>query len=260
MKRFILNLFVLILVTCSLDSYSAGNEGEFYVGYAQIPINVSGLVDAQLSDWKTWGTSDDSRVFLPLSDGNRDGLGQGLTMGFQSKTFIPLLLECQIFPATGLISNLVLGFKINVINTRIFKFAISPKVGGSLFYQNLGTLTELNNEYDYVDLDGYIGETNNDPRVGDQISAQMIGLVNQISADLQLNLTKHIGFLFTAGISESRYADLQLSIDRNGVPLKIHYNDSAIVENDNNSIESANLDPKITSDGHYYSGSLIIAF
>ena len=88
----------------------------------------------------------------------------------------------------------------------------------------------------------------------------MVGGVGQITADMQINFNKTIGLLFSAGISEASYGDLQLVVDRDGVPVYFDTDDAAIVVADENSVESANLDPEITASGQYFSTSLVINF
>ena len=259
-----INLFKLFITFTILFfstlSFASSKDGDFYFGYSEIPITITGLENVQLSDWEEWTSFADARVYLPLSDGNRDGLGQGLNIGFKTRGFIPVLLELQIFPDNGIITNFLLGLKVNIINTNVFKFSFSPKIGPSLFYKSLGELTEIDNAYSYVDLDGIRGLSTDDPRVGDEISASMIGFVSQLSADFQINFTKKLGFILSAGYSESSFSTLSFMIDRDGVPITIEYDDPAIVVNDINSIESANLNPDIKSIGQYIASSLVLSF
>ena len=260
MKKNILLKTLLLALLCMLGFNTfAEEDGEFYFGYSQMPIEVSDLEDVHMSDWERWGTGSlESRVALSLSEGNRR-LAAGINFGFKSRKNIPFLCEFQIFLEESLVGNLLLGFKLHLLNTDIFKLSISPKVGGSLFYKSLGTI-ETFNGFSWVDVDDTSGLSNEDPRVGDQIYAQMVGGVGQITADMQINFNKTIGLVFSAGISEASYGDLQLVVDRDGVPVYFDTDDAAIVVADENSVESANLDPEITASGQYFSTSLVINF
>ena len=86
-----INLFKLFITFTILFfptlSFASSKDGDFYFGYSEIPITITGLEDVQLSDWEKWNSLAESRALLALSDGNRDGLGQGFNIGFKNFKF-----------------------------------------------------------------------------------------------------------------------------------------------------------------------------
>ena len=51
------SLVIALLCLLSFNTYAAEEDGEFYFGYSQMPIEVTGLEDVHMSDWERWGTS-----------------------------------------------------------------------------------------------------------------------------------------------------------------------------------------------------------
>ena len=254
MNKLLIKIIIGMLALASFQ-YAQKADGEFYFGVSEMPIEVSGLQEVHLSDHQSFPNAT-SIAKLDLSKGNRDGLATGINFGFKTNNSIPLLLEAQLYPEDALIANLLLGLKIYVLNTDIFQFGLSPKIGFSLYYQSLGKLQDIG--YPWVDLNGNILMDSDDPRVGDYVSAIMLGGVAQATADFRVNFTKHVGLLFSAGISNAMYGDLQFSIDRNGEPINIDISDPAIVEP--GTTTNPNLDPEIKAEGLYYNVSLVLNF
>lgn len=254
MNKLLIKIIIAMLALASFQ-YAEKTDGEFYFGVSEMPIEVSGLEEVHLSDYQSFPVAT-SISKLDLSKGNRDGLATGFNLGFKTNNNIPLLLEAQLYPEDALIANLLLGLKIYILNTDIFQFGLSPKVGFSIYYHSLGKLQDMG--YSWVDLNGNGYKDSEDPRVGDSISATMLGGVAQATADFRINFTKHVGLLFSAGISNAMYGDLQFSIDRNGEPINIDISDPAVVEP--GTTNNPNLDPEIKAEGLYYNVSLVLNF
>jgi hypothetical protein len=80
------------------------------LGVGAVPISISGLADAHVSDWQKFpiGGGSEGRVELPLGQGNLSGLHPGVELGAAWPTSVPNLMlggEIGFYPGAATFST-----------------------------------------------------------------------------------------------------------------------------------------------------------
>lgn len=214
----------------------------YYLGAAQLPLEISGVEDIAISDWQNYGLGTaEGRVALPLSQGAASGQHWGATLGGY-RYFAPriaYLVEGQIALANGAnLINLFLGLNWDMIQAGRFTLGIMPKVGYALGYVSFGKTEVLPGKTPpVITPEGTFYE-------GQDISASLGGFAYQIALQANYALTNRLSLTFQAGWTQAMFGKLTLKAG----DVYLDMDSPAVVKNDGTATQ-AGISPEAQSAG-----------
>jgi hypothetical protein len=217
------------------------------LGVGAVPISISGLADAHVSDWQKFpiGGGSEGRVELPLGQGNLSGLHPGVELGAAWPTSVPNLMlggEIGFYPgaATGL--RLMAGIDYFFHSTDTVDVGVSARVGLAGATVALGTAAQL---------PGYRRPVITDEGTFDDgaiLSGTMGGLAVGAGLTGAYALNSSMSLRLDLGIQKSFFSGLSVTAKSGEDTVAFDSNSPAIVKTDGTATQ-ANLNPSADATG-----------
>ena len=248
-SRFITNLPLALVAVVALISTPALAQDwtqyqySFFLESSTSPIQIKGMADVHVSDWETYGTgSSEGRMALPLSEGeSNDPLMPGIKAGFAINVspVLDLTLDFSINFGSMMVLSVTGGPDIFLVESENYRMGAMARIGYMMASFDAGTAQVLPGKTPPVRVPG-VG----DFYTGDQISAELTGVVMQAGVVNEFYITPELGIRLEAGFQYAYINELNITSGVGEDKIELPINDAAVVEPEDGSITQAGIDPK----------------
>ena len=249
MKHLIATLAIsalLLLVTAATaQAYGRFSErppNQFHVGVSVVPLQLSGLVDAHISDGET--QTSEGRISLPLEEGNTDGMGlaPGMKVGYVYDLLGPLTMVGELgvhFTDSLTVVTAQVGADMFFVDTKTLKVGIPIRVGGLFAKMDFGELRLLE---DYKNPPVIIDNADGGKqhfRPGDDLSAELLGPLVSAGLCAEVYLAPRLGLRAEVGFAMGFFDEMKIKAGSE----EIRFDHPTVVKTDG-SQNSAGIQPE----------------
>lgn len=231
----------------------------FFIETSTSPIQIKGMADVHVSDWQSYGTgSSEGRMELPLSGGNTNNpLMPGAKMGFAANIapFLDLTIDFSINFSSMMVLTLTGGADIYLVEIENFRMGAMARIGYMMANMTAGEAQVLPGKTPPVIIND-IGTFN----TGDNISAELTGVVTQAGIVNEFYVTPELGLRFEAGIQYAYINQLNIVTGTGDTRIELPVDNAAVVEPVEGSTTQAGIDPKGQSLGLSASVGLVFRY
>jgi hypothetical protein len=238
---------ILIMITL-LASFALGQS--IYGGINTMQFQTADFVNFHISDWEQYGLlsedpySLEGRVAIPLGNNDISGENFGLFLGLSSpvNNMIDALIEGQVTINKKMqYYGIYAGGNVKILNTKLLKFGIAPKIGYAFGFADFGTVKQVSGYTDPVILEeGTFYE-------GDSISMEFTGIGAQIALVPEISLPGGLGLFGQFGYQLSFAKDPIIKV---GEETELSMESAALVKDDYSSTQ-AGISPLAAAGGYF---------
>jgi len=268
------NLFflsvILIFFICIIQNSFASNVQKAYVGFAMLPLKISGVADIDMSDWQKYGLyvenstlyPNEGRVRLPLTEGEASGLHPGFLIGYEQ--FIPdincsAIGEFQYANAgDAYVMGFFAGVKYKLFEKDRFSLGILPKIGYLRASIDLGTVQMMNHSAYKNDNDSYVAPVityEGTAYVGEDITSNIDGFGFQLALTPSMQINDNMNIECQIGYSFGIFSDMEIEAGE----LVLQKNSPALVKA-NGWNHQAGIDPEVEISSLFFMLNMNISF
>jgi hypothetical protein len=242
-----LAIMTLLLLGMTVTALAHGRFSErppnqIHVGVSVVPLQLSGLVDAYISDGKT--QEQEGRISLPLAAGNTDGMGlaPGMKIGYVYDLVGPLTLVGEVgahFTDSLTILTAQVGVDMFIVDGKTLKIGIPIRVGGLFARMDFGKvrLLEGYNEPPVI-IENDAGE-DQFFRPGDALSAELLGPLVSAGVAAEYYLAPRLGLRAELGFSMGFFDEMKIKAGNEEIP----FDHPAVIKTDETQT-SAGIEPE----------------
>ena len=234
-------------------------QTSFFIETSTSPIQIKGMADVHVSDWQSFGTgSSEGRMELPLSGGNTNNpLMPGAKMGFAANVapFLDLTLDFSINFSSMMVLTIAGGADIYLVEIDNFRMGAMVRLGYMMANLTAGEAQVLPGKTPPVIIND-VGTFN----TGDNISAELTGIVTQAGIVNEFYISPELGLRFEAGMQYAYINELNIVTGTGDTRIELPVDNAAVVEPVDGSTTQAGIDPKGQSLGLTASVGLVFRF
>lgn len=259
-------ILVLLLFSSPFANAQEDNnrKHKLYLGYAMLPIEVSGVSDIDVSDWQNFGLwvnngGLEGRARLPLSSGEASGIHPGFMIGYEyapSKWPVSLLAEFQYATASDSSAyGFFFGPKWKFFKQDRLTIGFAPKLGYVKTSIDLGEVKMIEH---YGGTGNYVAPVilpEGTFNVDDAISAELSGFGLQMALTSSYQLTDRFSIGAQMGYTHSFLEDMEIIAGE----VTLERNSPALVK-PNGGNAPAGIDPEADVSGLFFLIGLEWAF
>jgi hypothetical protein len=242
MKNKVFLGIAIALLMSVLPILASAQPGFWYVGAANLPLEISGVEDIAVSDWQNYGLGiAEGRIVLPLSKGEIAGSQWGAVVGWRlpmHPRFSPLA-EVQVgLDSQATLAQVFIGCDWKMMQMERFSLSLIPKIGWALGSVDFGSALVIPGKTaPVITPEGTIYN-------GDEVMANMAGMAYQVGVRANYMFTDRIGFNFDLGWTQAMLDDFTIEAGN----VELDKNSPAVVKNDGSATQ-VDIDPQASSQG-----------
>ena len=246
MKSSLKLVLVGVIATFALTATPASAQNwtdyrySFFLETHTSPMQIKGMADVHVSDYQTQAL--EGRMELPLGEGNTNNpLMPGLKLGFNANIapFLDLTADFSVNFSSMLVLTFTGGADIYLVELENFRMGAMVRMGFMMANLNAGKTQTLPGSTPPIIVDG-VGTFNN----GDDISAELTGIVTQAGIVNEFYVTPDLGVRFEAGFQYAYINELTIVSGTGAERIELPVDNDAVLKADASSYEPAGIDPQ----------------